>query len=75
MVNSCFSLLCKGARLVLIGLPKAAIHVEEPLRDVIFKSITLTTVHGRRIFHTWQQCERLILEGKVWLQLLSNVLP
>lgn len=65
MVNTCFSLLRKGAKLVLIGLPKSPIHVEDPLRDVIFKSITLTTVHGRRIFHTWEECERLISEGKV----------
>ena len=69
MVNSCFSLLRKGAKLVLIGklvsiyficsllvlfwfvlfagLPKSAIHIENPLQNVIFKSITLTTVHGR----------------------------
>jgi len=65
MVNSCFSLLRKGAKLVLIGLPKSAIHIEDPLQNVIFKSITLTTVHGRRIFHTWEQCEKLISEGKV----------
>jgi len=65
MVNKCFSLLRKGAKLVLIGLPKSAIHVENPLQNVIFKSITLTTVHGRRIFHTWEQCEKLISEGKV----------
>jgi len=65
MVNNCFSLLRKGAKLVLIGLPKSAIHVEEPLQNVIFKSLTLTTVHGRRIFHTWEECERLISEGKV----------
>jgi len=65
MVNSCCSLLRKGAKLVLIGLPKAAIHIENPLQNVIFKSITLTTVHGRKIFHTWEQCEKLISEGKV----------
>jgi len=65
MVNSCFSLLRKGAKLVLIGLPKSAIHIENPLQNVIFKSITLTTVHGRRIFHTWEQCEKLISEKKV----------
>jgi len=65
MVNSCFSLLRKGAKIVLIGLPKSDIHIENPLQNVIFKSITLTTVHGRRIFHTWEECEKLISEGKV----------
>jgi len=65
MVNTCFTFLRKGAKLVLIGLPKSAIHIEDPLQNVIFKSITLTTVHGRRIYHTWEQCEKLISEGKV----------
>merc|ERR1719394_1733233 len=49
MVNTCFSLLRKGARIVLIGLPKEAIHIEDPLPNVVFKSLTLTTVHGRKI--------------------------
>ena len=65
MVNNCFSLLRKGARIVLIGLPKEAIHIEDPLPNVVFKSLTLTTVHGRKIFHTWEQCEALVKEGKV----------
>ena len=33
--------------------------------DVIFKSLTLKTVHGRRIFDTWEQCEKLIKDKKV----------
>ena len=65
VVNSCFKLLRKGARIVMIGLPKATVQIEDPLPNLIFKSVTLTTVHGRRIFHTWEQCEQLIQEGKV----------
>ena len=65
MVNNVFKLLRKGARIVLIGLPKATVEIEDPLPNLIFKSVTLTTVHGRRIFHTWEECERLIQEGKV----------
>ena len=49
----------------MLLIEQAAIHIENPLPDVIFKSITLTTVHGRRIFHTWEQCEKLINEQKV----------
>ena len=49
----------------MIGLPKATVQIEDPLPNLIFKSVTLTTVHGRRIFHTWEQCEQLIQEGKV----------
>ena len=65
VVNNVFKLLRKGARIVLIGLPKATVEIEDPLPNLIFKSVTLTTVHGRRIFHTWEECERLIQEGKV----------
>lgn len=65
VVNNVFKLLRKGARIVMIGLPKATVEIEDPLPNLIFKSVTLTTVHGRRIFHTWEECERLIEEGKV----------
>ena len=43
MVNSCFKLLRKGARIVMIGLPKATVQIEDPLPNLIFKSVTLTT--------------------------------
>ena len=65
MVNSCFKLLQKGAELVFIGLHRKAFHVEDFLNDIVFKSLTLHTVHGRRIFDTWVQCEKLVAEGKV----------
>jgi 2-desacetyl-2-hydroxyethyl bacteriochlorophyllide A dehydrogenase len=60
MVNNCFSLLRKGGHVALIGLPKEPIHIDRPLEDVIFKSLTLKTVHGRKIFHTWQEIERIM---------------
>lgn len=65
MLNSCFSYLQKGGKVVIIGLPKQPLHVENVLQDIVFKSLTINTVHGRRIFHTWEQCERLVAEKKV----------
>jgi len=65
VVNNCFRLLRKGGKVVLIGIPKAPIHIEDPMPNVLFKSLTLTTVHGRRIFHTWEACEALVSSGKV----------
>jgi len=64
VVNNCFNLLRKNAQVVLIGLPKAPIVIEDPFK-FIFKSVTLKTVHGRRIFHTWKECEQLIANGQV----------
>jgi len=65
MLNGCFKYLRKGGRVSILGLPKKPLHIENVLQDIVFKSLTITTVHGRRIFHTWNECERLIHEKKV----------
>jgi len=57
--------LRKGGRVLMLGLPKGALSFDTPLPDFIFKSITLKTIHGRKIFHTWQQAEKLLTKGKV----------
>ena len=33
--------------------------------DLVFKSLEIHTVHGRKIFHTWEECEKLIQSGAV----------
>ncbi|XP_076822977.1 L-threonine 3-dehydrogenase-like isoform X1 [Clavelina lepadiformis] len=76
MLNGCFSYLRKGGRITLVGLPKKPLHVENVLQDILFKSLNLNTVHGRRIFHTWEECEKLIADGKVDpLPVVSHQLP
>ncbi|XP_003382382.1 PREDICTED: uncharacterized protein LOC100635091 [Amphimedon queenslandica] len=65
MINNCFSLLRKGGSIVLVGLPKEPLHIEDPLPNVVFKSLTLKTVHGRRIFKDWIEPERFLKENKV----------
>ncbi|WAQ96179.1 TDH-like protein [Mya arenaria] len=49
MVNSCFSYLRKGGRVVLI----------------VFKCVTIKTVHGRRMYHTWEAVEALLASHQV----------
>ena len=47
--------------------------MENPLQNIVFKSITLKTVHGRKIFHSWIESEKLIQEKKyeiVFIQLI-----
>ena len=63
MLTQAIKFLRKGGFVGLIGLPKTNLVFENPLHDFVFKSLTLKTVHGRRIFHTWEECERLIKEG------------
>ncbi|XP_014768421.1 L-threonine 3-dehydrogenase [Octopus bimaculoides] len=65
MVNSMFGMLRKGGHIVMVGLPKEPIHIENTVQDILFKSLTLKTVHGRRIFHTWECCEMLVFSGQV----------
>ncbi|XP_066922855.1 L-threonine 3-dehydrogenase-like isoform X1 [Clytia hemisphaerica] len=65
LVNNCFQMLRKGGTVVLIGVPKKALYVENVNRDILFKSLTLHTVHGRKIFHTWEHCERILADGKI----------
>ena len=49
----------------MCGLPKAPIVIENPLRDFIFKELNIKTVHGRRIFDTWEKLEPLLFEKKI----------
>jgi len=60
MVNGCFKMLRKGGSAMLVGLPKAPLHVENVLADFLFKAITVKTLHGRKIFHTWIEAEKLM---------------
>uniref|UniRef100_A0A0B7BHM8 Enoyl reductase (ER) domain-containing protein n=1 Tax=Arion vulgaris TaxID=1028688 RepID=A0A0B7BHM8_9EUPU len=65
VVNSSFSLLRKGGYIGLVGLPKQPLHVENVLQDIVFKALTLKTVHGRLIFHTWEEIEKIVASGKI----------
>lgn len=65
LINTCFTLLRKGGAVVLVGLPKDPIHIEDPLPNVVFKSLTLKTVHGRRIFKDWEETERMMSENLI----------
>lgn len=65
MVNLTFSMLRKGGQMTLVGLPKEPLHVENVLQDVVFKALTLKTIHGRQIYHTWVETEKLVADGKI----------
>ncbi|XP_005101843.1 L-threonine 3-dehydrogenase [Aplysia californica] len=65
VVNASFSLLRKGGTIGLVGLPKQPLHVENVLQDIVFKALTLKTVHGRLIFHTWKEIEALVADKKI----------
>lgn len=35
------------------------------LSYIVMKALTLKTVHGRLIFHTWEETEKLVANGKI----------
>jgi len=75
-LNSSFKWLRKGGKMGIVGLPKDAVKLDNPLPDLVFKSLEIHTVHGRRIFHTWEQCEKLIESGQVVPELtVSHRIP
>ncbi len=45
--------------------PKAPIHIDSPLPNFIFKEIRVKTIHGRKIWATWEALEPLLWERKI----------
>ena len=70
------SCLRKGGAMTLVGLPKAPLNFDNVLEDLIFKSIQIRSVHGRRIFRTWNKTEKLVADKRINLNpLVSHHLP
>merc|ERR1712113_241532 len=59
-VEQVFGCLRKGGAMTLVGLPKEPITITNVLQDIIFKSTQIRTVHGRRIWKTWNKTEKLV---------------
>mmetsp|Transcript_18839 Transcript_18839/g.30000 ORF Transcript_18839/g.30000 Transcript_18839/m.30000 type:complete len:504 (+) Transcript_18839:166-1677(+) len=75
-IEQLFGCLRKGGAIVLVGLPKSSITLKNPMQDLVFRSIQIRTIHGRRIFRTWNKTEKLLADKKINLDpLVSHVLP
>lgn len=70
ILSEAFSLLRRGGKIVVIGLPKADIVIKDPVKNFIMKGLTVKSVYGRKIFHTWKESERAVAEKKVKSELL-----
>lgn len=60
-----YTVLRKGGKILMLGIPKQALHIENPLTNVVFKSLTIKTIHGRLIFHTWEEAEKILASGRI----------
>ena len=62
-----------------ISLFTVPLHIENPLNDIVIKSLTHTTINGRKILHTWEEMEGLVFESVSWAysqqQLYFQVTP
>ena len=70
MLTSAFDLLRRGGKIVVIGLPKSDIVIHDPITNFLMKGLTVKSVYGRKIFHTWKESEKAIAEKKVNPELL-----
>ncbi|HHV58516.1 MAG TPA: L-threonine 3-dehydrogenase [Firmicutes bacterium] len=59
-----FRYLRKGGRVVAVGLASKPLQLEVG-RDIAWKEATIIGIHGREMFKTWQQMEKLIAGGRL----------
>lgn len=71
-ISQIFGCLRKGGCITLVGLPKEPLTIDNVLQDIIFKSTQIRTVHGRRIFKTWNKTEKLVSNKKILLDPLVS---
>ncbi len=64
-VATCLSCLRKGGRIVILGNPKGPVEIRDVMPDLMHKELTLRTLHGRRMYETWEQVEALLADGIV----------
>jgi threonine 3-dehydrogenase len=76
IVNSCFSYLRKGGTIVLVGNPKGPVEIRNVMTDLMHKELTLKTIHGRRMYETWEKAEALLANGDVDIsQVITHTFP
>ena len=62
-INTAFSVVRNGGKVVLFGIPSRPVEIDVAER-MIFKNLTVLALNGRRIFDTWYKT-RWLLESKV----------
>lgn len=74
-LTSAFHLVRNGGDVVLLGIPSTEVAVDWA-KDIIFKGITIHAVNGRRMYDTWYQCQRFLLNGRVDIDpVITHTIP
>ncbi len=67
-------LLANGGELRLVGVPEGDVGLD--LTSWLLKGVTVRNIHGRRLFASWEQGTRLLLDKQVDIRsLVSHRLP
>lgn len=62
-VNEGFSVLRKGGRVTLAGLPSSTVELDL-VNNIIYKEAKIYGITGREMFHTWYKTASLLQSGK-----------
>src|SRR5438445_7892702 len=62
-IRTAFDIVRRGGRMSLLGLTSKPISLKFS-EDIIFKSLTIQAINGRRMYHTWYQMTALLKAGK-----------
>lgn len=74
-VRSAFELVRAGGEVALLGIPSKDVGLNLA-EAIIFKGVTVRGINGRKMFETWYQCERFLLDHKLDLRpLITHEIP
>ena len=54
-----------GGEMYMIGQPKKPLLIDDPMRMITLKEISIKGTWGRELFKSWEKAERFLLSGKI----------
>lgn len=74
-IRTALDLAQAGGDVALLGIPSGDVTLNLS-EGVIFKGLTLRGINGRKMFETWYQCERFLVEKKLDIcRLITHRIP
>ena len=74
-IKEAFQYLKKGGTMAMIGLPDLPVELNLG-KDIVFKEAKVFGIHGRKMFSTWEQVERLLKTNKLDVgAVITHILP
>ena len=64
-INEGLRSLRYGGTMYMIGQPKKSLVIDDPMRMLTLKEVTIKGTWGRELFKSWEKAENFILSGKI----------